>query len=128
MRVLLISFHIALKAMNRNKLRTVLTMLGMTIGVAAVLPMIALGTGAQSSVSSSVRAAGTTLIFIRSGNYTRGGEELHIATGLGAAHTLMPSDADAIGQIPGVKYVSNLVKYRGWVANGETKQFTQVYG
>jgi ABC-type antimicrobial peptide transport system, permease component len=128
MKILLNSFRIAVKAMNRNKLRTGLTMLGMTIGVAAVLAMIALGTGAQSSVSSSVRSAGTTLIFVRSGNFTRGGEDMHIATGLGSAHTLIPADATAIGQIPGISAVSNMVKYRGWVSNGDTKQFTQVYG
>ena len=60
MRVLVTSLRIALRAMNGNRLRTGLITLGMGIGVAAVLAMVALGTGAQSSVSSSVRAAGTT--------------------------------------------------------------------
>ncbi len=128
MKVLVTSLAIAARAMNGNRLRTALITLGMGIGVAAVLAMIALGTGAQSSVASSVRAAGTTLIFVRSGNYTRGGEELHVATGLGAAHTLIPADADAIRGIPGVSHVSNQVKYRGWVAYGTSRQFTQAYG
>ena len=128
MKVLVTSFRIAARAMNGNRLRTALITLGMGIGVTAVLAMVALATGAQSSVSSSVRSAGTTLIFVRSGNYTRGGEELHVATGLGSAHTLIPADADAIRAIPGVSQVSNLVKYRGWVARGATRQFTQAYG
>jgi putative ABC transport system permease protein len=128
MRVVATSFRIALKAMNGNRLRTGLITLGMGIGVAAVLAMVALGTGAQSSVSSSVRTAGTTLIFVRSGNYTRGGEELHVASGLGVAHTLIPADADAIRGIPGISHVSNLVKYRGWISHGATRQFTQAYG
>jgi len=128
MKVLVTSLRIALRAMNGNRLRTLLITLGMGIGVAAVLAMVALGTGAQSSVSSSVRTAGTTLIFVRSGNYTRGGEELHVATGLGAAHTLIPADADAIRAIPGISYVSNLVKYRGWIGYGASRQFTQAYG
>jgi putative ABC transport system permease protein len=127
-RVLVTSLRIALRAMNGNRLRTGLITLGVGIGVAAVLAMVALGTGAQSSVSSSVRAAGTTLIFVRSGNYTRGGEELHVASGLGAAHTLTPSDADAVRGIPGVSNVSNVVKYRGWIDYSATRQFTQVYG
>ena len=62
-----------------NKLRTGLALLGMTIGVAAVFTMFALGTGAQENVSSDVRSAGTTLIFVRAGNFTRGGEESNIA-------------------------------------------------
>jgi len=127
-RVLVTSFRIAARAMNGNRLRTGLIALGMGIGVAAVLAMVALGTGAQSSVSTSVRTAGTTLIFVRSGNYTRGGEDLHVASGLGAAHTLIPADADAIRGIPGISSVSNLVKYRGWVSSGPARQFTQAYG
>jgi putative ABC transport system permease protein len=128
MKVLVTSLRIALRAMNGNRLRTGLIALGMGIGVAAVLAMVALGTGAQSSVSSSVRRAGTTLIFVRSGNYTRGGDELHVASGLGAAHTLIPADADAIRRIPGISYVSNVVKYRGWIDYGTSRQFTQAYG
>ena len=60
----------------------------MTIGVAAVITMVALGTGAQDTVADDVRSAGTNLIRVDAGNYTRGGEESKIATGLGAASTL----------------------------------------
>lgn len=103
-------------------------MLGMTIGVAAVLAMVALGTGAQSSVSDDVQSAGTTLIKIRSGNYTRGGGESGIANGGGSATTLTPGDADEIAKIDGVKYISNGVNFRGWVAAGNQKAYAPVTG
>ena len=57
-----LSFRIALKALGRHKLRTALTMLGMMIGVAAVITIVALGSGAQETVSSDIQSAGTTLI------------------------------------------------------------------
>jgi putative ABC transport system permease protein len=60
---------IALRALGRNKLQTALTMLGMTIGVAAVLTMIALGTGAEAAIEDQVRAAGMNLIIVTAGNY-----------------------------------------------------------
>ena len=55
-------FRIALKALSRNKLRTGLTMLGMIIGVAAVITMVALGSGAQAAIEDQIRGAGTNMI------------------------------------------------------------------
>jgi len=69
------SFAIAIKALRRNKLQTALTMLGMTIGVAAVLTMIALGTGAEAAIEQQVRAAGMNLIIVTAGNYKSQTEE-----------------------------------------------------
>src|SRR5262252_6683530 len=63
------SLDIALRALSRNRLRTALTMLGMTIGVATVLTMIAVGSGAQSAIEQQVRAAGMNLIVVTAGNY-----------------------------------------------------------
>jgi len=63
------SFAIAIKALRRHKLQTALTMLGMTIGVAAVLTMIALGAGAEAAIEQQVRAAGMNLIVVTAGNY-----------------------------------------------------------
>jgi len=120
--------RIAVKALKVNKLRTGLAMLGMTIGVAAVLTMFALGTGAQQSVSSDVKSAGTTLITVRAGNFTRGGEESKIATGLGTATTLTPDDAEAIRGIKGVAHASGVVRMRGWVEYGSQRNYGQVYG
>jgi ABC-type antimicrobial peptide transport system permease subunit len=122
------SLRIAVKALKVNKLRTGLAMLGMTIGVAAVLTMFALGTGAQQSVSSDVKSAGTTLITVRAGNFTRGGDESKIATGLGTATTLTPDDVEAIRGIKGVAHVSSVVRMRGWVEYGSQRNYGQVYG
>src|SRR5450756_2536600 len=122
------SFKIALKALKTNKLRTGLAMLGMTIGVGAVLTMFALGTGAQQSVSKDVKSAGTTLITVRAGNFTRGGEESKIATGLGSATTLVPEDAEAIRGVAGVSRVSSVVRMRGWVSFGNEKNYGQIFG
>ena len=122
------SFKIAVAALKKNKMRTGLAMLGMTIGVAAVLTMFALGTGAQQNVSSEVRSAGTTLLFVRSGNFTRGGEDVKIATGMGTATTLTPDDATAIQAVPGVAHASSVVHIRSWINRGSDRQFGQIYG
>src|SRR5579871_3505656 len=126
--MLLTSFRIAVKALNRHKLRTALTMLGMTIGVAAVIAMVGLGTGARETVSDNLQSAGTTLINVRAGNYTRGGSESNIPSGLGAATTLTPADAVEIGKIRGVKYYTAGVRLRGWVSTGSQKTYTQILG
>src|SRR3954452_23007251 len=98
------SVRLAIRGLQRNKLRTMLTMLGMIIGVAAVMTMVALGNGAQQSVEQDVRSAGTNMLHVNAGNYTRGGEESRIATGLGSATTLTPEDANAIGAgVAGIK-------------------------
>jgi putative ABC transport system permease protein len=69
------SLAIAIKALKRHQLQTALTMLGMTIGVAAVLTMIALGTGAEAAIEQQVRAAGMNLIVVTAGNYKMKSEE-----------------------------------------------------
>src|SRR5256712_8112152 len=63
------SLFVAWRALGRNTLQTALTMLGMTIGVAAVMTMIALGSGAQTAIEDQVRAAGMNLIVVKAGNY-----------------------------------------------------------
>jgi len=127
--MLLTSIRLAIRGLNRNKLRTMLTMLGMIIGVAAVMTMVALGNGAQQSVEQEVRSAGTSLIHVNAGNYTRGGEESKIATGLGAAATLTPEDAGAIGHgVDGIKGLAPGVKLRGWIASGAQRYYGPVLG
>ena len=76
--------RIALKALGRNKMRTALTMLGMIIGVAAVITMVALGTGAQTSIEAQIQSAGTNMIIVSAGNFTQGG----VRQGQGNASTL----------------------------------------
>src|SRR5215472_1495748 len=63
------SVAVAVRALSRNKLQTALTTIGMTIGVATVLTMIALGTGAEAAIEQQVRAAGMNLIIVTAGNY-----------------------------------------------------------
>src|SRR5438046_5051372 len=96
----LMILRIAVKALNRNKMRTALTMLGMIIGVAAVITMVALGTGAQSSIESQIQSAGTNMILVNAGNFTQGA----VRTGQGNASTLTPDDATEITKLPGVQY------------------------
>src|SRR6266567_4589830 len=123
-----ISLRIAADALAAHKLRTALTALGMTIGVGAVVTIVALGAGAKHTVSDQVRSAGTNLIRIDAGNFTRGGEESNIATGLGSASTLTVDDARAIGGIAGVKSYAAGVKLRGWVVAGKARLYAQVLG
>jgi putative ABC transport system permease protein len=122
------NIRLAIRSLSRNRLRTLLTMLGMIIGVAAVLTMVALGTGARASVEGEVKSAGTRLIFVHAGNYTRGGEGVGIASGLGAAETLTPADAVAVRTIPGVAQVSPQLSLRASIAVGASRQFAQILG
>ena len=121
---ILMIFRIALKALGRNKMRTALTMLGMIIGVAAVITMVALGTGAQSSIEAQIQSAGTNVIIVSAGNFMAGGVRL----GQGAASTLVPEDAAAIAQVPGVQYVAAGLNTRGQVVAGNQNWNTQVQG
>jgi putative ABC transport system permease protein len=63
------SYIVASKSLRKNKLQTLLTMLGMTIGVATVLTMIALGSGAQKAIQDQVKAAGMNMLIVTAGNY-----------------------------------------------------------
>jgi ABC-type antimicrobial peptide transport system permease subunit len=129
MSTILDTVRIALKALSRNKLRTCLTMLGMIIGVAAVMTMVALGSGAQASVEDEMKSAGTNLIYVSAGNYTRGGDDIKVASGLGAAKTLVPADGDAIGrQIKGIKYWSPGIGDRAPMSAGGLRYFNRVVG
>jgi putative ABC transport system permease protein len=115
---------IALKALNRNKMRTMLTMLGMIIGVGAVITMVALGKGAQSTIEEQVKAAGTNLITINAGNFTQGG----VRQGGGMSTTLTPEDAQALRSLPGVQYLAPGVNSRAQVIAGNQNWSTQIQG
>jgi putative ABC transport system permease protein len=123
MSVLMI-LRIAFKALGRNKMRTALTMLGMIIGVAAVITMVALGTGAQTSIEAQIQSAGTNMIMVNAGNFSQGG----VRMGQGNASTLVPEDAAAIAQLPGVQYIAPQSNTRGQVIAGNLNWNTQVQG
>jgi putative ABC transport system permease protein len=120
----LMILRIALKALGRNKMRTALTMLGMIIGVAAVITMVALGSGAQSSIEAQIQSAGTNMVMVAAGNFMQGG----VRMGQGNASTLVPDDAAAIAQIPGVQYVAAGSNTRGQIIAGNQNWNTQVQG
>ena len=120
----LMVLRVAFKALLRNKMRTALTMLGMIIGVAAVITMVALGTGAQSSIETQIQSAGTNMIMVSAGNFMQGA----VRTGQGNASTLTAEDALAIRDIPGVQYIAPGVNTRGQVVAGNMNWGTQIQG
>jgi putative ABC transport system permease protein len=121
---ILMTLRIALKALNRNKMRTVLTMLGMIIGVGAVITMVALGRGAQATIEEQVKSAGTNLINVNAGNFSMGG----VRQGQGMSNTLLPADAEALRSLPGVQYVAAGVNSRSQVIAGNQNWSTRIEG
>jgi putative ABC transport system permease protein len=121
---IIMTLRIAIKALNRNKMRTVLTMLGMIIGVGAVITMVALGRGAQSTIEEQVKSAGTNMININAGNFSQGG----VRQGQGMSNTLMPEDAEALRAVPGVQYVSAGARTRGQIIAGNQNWQTSAEG
>jgi len=120
----LMILRIAIKALNRNKMRTVLTMLGMIIGVGAVITMVALGKGAQSTIEAQVKAAGTNMITVMAGNFTQGG----VRQGGGMSTTLTPEDAQALRAVEGVEYLAAGVNSRAQLIAGNQNWSSQIQG
>src|ERR1700741_4133437 len=99
---LLMTFVVALKALRRNAMRTALTALGMIIGVAAVIVMVAIGTGASSSIQQPIQSAGSNIVMVAAGS----GDLGPVRQGQGAVTTLTADDAQEIRQeIPGIRYI-----------------------
>jgi putative ABC transport system permease protein len=121
---ILMTLRIALKALNRNKMRTTLTALGMIIGVGAVITMVALGKGAQSTIEEQVKSAGTNMILVNAGNFSTGG----VRRGQGNSTTLTADDASAIKQLPGVQYAAAGSNTRAQVIAGNQNWATQIQG
>jgi putative ABC transport system permease protein len=121
----LITLSIAVKALGRNAMRTALTALGMIIGVAAVIVMVAIGNGAQQSIESQIRSAGTNIVTVSAGSNTFG----PVRMGAGNTTTLTAEDADAIARkVPGVRYVSPGASTRQQVVAESANWNTQVEG
>ena len=118
-------FRVALKALGRNKMRSALTMLGLIIGVAAVITMVALGEGAQDQIDAQIQSAGTNLITVRAGNYNRGG----VSHGMGSSPRLKATDVDAIrAQVPGARYLTASVNTRDQVVAAGENWLTRIEG
>ena len=121
----LMVLRVALKALRVNKLRTALTMLGMIIGVAAVIAMISIGAGAQERVRDQLKNLGSNLILVLPGSTTASGVRL----GMGAAQTLTEEDARAIAlEVEGVVVAAPAVRGAGQVVAGGANWSTQFFG
>jgi len=119
------TLNVAFRALRRNKLRSVLTALGIIIGVAAVIAMVGIGNGAKAQVEAQIASLGQNVILIFSGSTTSSG----IRTGWGNAGTLKIEDAEAIRrEVPGVIGVSEEVRSTVQVAAGNQNWLTQVLG
>src|SRR5438067_12317165 len=116
---------IAGRALRRNKMRSILTMLGIIIGVGAVIAMVGIGNGAKSQIESQIASLGQNVVLIFSGSFTRGG----VHSGWGGAGTLTVDDAEAIQrEIPGVTVVSPEVRSTTQIAAGNQNWSTQILG
>ncbi len=123
--MLLMALRIALRALARNKLRSFLTMLGIIIGVGAVIAMVAIGEGAKKRVQEQIASLGTNLLVVLPGTVTLGGAR----TGSGGRQTLVASDAKAImDEIPVVSGASPVVRQVQQVIAGEQNWSTPVQG
>jgi putative ABC transport system permease protein len=96
----------------------------MIIGVGAVITMVSLGKGAQSTIEEQVKAAGTNLITVMAGNFTQGG----VRQGGGMSTTLTPEDAQALRQVPGVQYLAAGVNSRAQLIAGNQNWSSQIQG
>ena len=121
----LATLRIALRALRRNKLRTLLTMLGIIIGVAAVIAMVSIGNGAKAQVEERIANLGENVILILSGNTSRAG----VRSGLGGSPTLTIEDAEAIErEVAGVSAISPEVRTSTQVISGNQNWSTTVLG
>jgi len=119
------SIRIALRALRVNKLRSMLTMLGIIIGVAAVITMIAVGAGAQARVEDQIRGLGTNLVILFPGSVTSGG----VRMGAGSRSTLTEDDAYAIQrEVRGVQAAAPTLRGTGQVVAGNNNWSTAFYG
>ena len=112
---LLGTFRIALLALGRNKMRSGLTMLGIIIGVAAVIAVVGIGQGASASIQASIAQLGNNMLFVFSASTNQGG----LRGGQGSSPTLVPDDVDAIArECPSVRLASPGVRTNGQLVYG----------
>lgn len=114
----------AFGALLRNRARSLLTMLGVVIGVGAVIVTVAIGAGARLSVQQQIASLGSNLIIVLPGSVTQSGAR----TGSGGASTLTPQDAIAVAALPGVSAVTPVVTVRTQVVGGGNNWQTTISG
>jgi putative ABC transport system permease protein len=117
--------RIAMRALARNKMRSALTMLGIIIGVGAVIAMVGLGQGANQAVQAQIAAMGSNVLFVGAGTISRGG--MHM--GWGATKTLIYADEQAIvRECPAVASAAATSGTQAQVVFGNDNWFTRVTG
>jgi len=122
---LFITIRVALRALRKNKLRSLLTVLGVVIGVCAVITLVNMGSGAQIAIEKAISGLGTNLLIIFPGSVTKGG----IRTGYGTVTTLTAADAQAIQEeCPAVQMVTPLVNTAVQVVFQNQNWGTSVFG
>jgi putative ABC transport system permease protein len=118
-------FRIALRALFRNKMRAFLTMLGIIIGVASVIAMLAIGEGSKRSITEEMSSMGTNLVMIMPNFQRRGG----VSLGASSSMALKYSDVTAIrNEAPSISAVSPTVNANGQVIYGNQNTQTTIYG
>ena len=118
-------FSIAIRAIRANKMRSTLTSLGIIIGVAAVIVMLAIGNGAQISIQNEMRTMGSNLIIVRSGVSTSSGAR----GGHGSQPTMKLSDGNAIQEkIPAIKLAAPVLSEVAQLVAGNNNWSTQITG
>jgi macrolide transport system ATP-binding/permease protein len=118
-------FSASLQALARNKLRSALTMLGVFIGVAALIAMVAIGDGASAAVQKQLESLGTNMVVVQPGASGAGG----VRSGAGSASTLTVTDAETIlHDDPAVQRVSYLTRQSGQVEYGDQNWSTSIQG
>jgi putative ABC transport system permease protein len=111
----LLTFKVAIHALGRNKMRSGLTMLGIIIGVGAVIAMVAIGQGASAQIQAQIANLGNNMLFVMSGSQSQGG----MRGGAGSVTTFTPEDVDAIErECPSVKAASPSVRANGQLIYG----------
>lgn len=119
--------RVAFRALMRNKMRAALTMLGIIIGVSAVIAMVSIGQGAQASVQAQIESIGTNLLFVSAGAQNVGG--VRSGTGDSGTNTLTVEDLDAIKrEVPSVSMVTPSVNARSQLVSGNANWNTTVTG
>jgi putative ABC transport system permease protein len=119
--------RVAFRALQRNKMRAALTMLGIIIGVSAVVAMVSIGQGAQATVQAQIDSIGTNLLFVTAGAQNVGG--VRSGTGDTGTNTLTVDDLEAIKrEVPSVSMVTPTVNARGQLVAGNMNWNTSIQG
>src|SRR5262245_7677536 len=118
------SMKIAFRALRINKLRSALTMLGIIIGVGAVIAMVAVGSGATDRIQQQIASIGSNIIQVNPGSQNWGG----VRSGNGNAQTLTEDDAKSIAELSAIAHTAPTQRGNAQIVNGNNNWYTQIQG